>query len=445
MQAITSGEPTEAEASRVSTAAPPEVSAAAAGRGQHRRDRARALGGAQGRRRRQPAGDRRDHRDHDLLHGEDEHLLHRRQLLEPDRPDGRRDGDRGRHRLRAPDRRDRPLRRLRQRHRAAWPWPSSRFPARATTTPVSSRSGSRSASALRSAPRRARSSPFLGVPSFVVTLAGLPDLPGDDHLPARHEGVIGIQDHQINDVANYVLARTPAGSCAIVFTALLAIGSLRDLLQPAACRPADREPAPDRRCASSSTAVWSSRPSPSATTRAACRSSAWSSSFVVVLFSYLAGRTTVRPARLRRRRQRRGRAPRRHQRQADPDPLLRHLRRLAGLGGVILASRLNSVDLTFGGGTLLLDAISAAVIGGVSLFGGRGRVSGALFGGLIIGMIATAPTSSARPTGQVRHDRVDPARRGDARHGRAPAPGRRRPLSFSARPRRRCSRSCGTR
>jgi D-xylose transport system permease protein len=61
---------------------------------------------------------------------------------------------------------------------------------------------------------------------------------------------------------------------------------------------------------------------------------------------------------------------------------------MAGLGGVILASRLNSVDLTFGGGTLLLDAISAAVIGGVSLFGGRGRVSGALFGGLIIGMIS---------------------------------------------------------
>jgi len=60
---------------------------------------------------------------------------------------------------------------------------------------------------------------------------------------------------------------------------------------------------------------------------------------------------------------------------------------MAGLGGVILASRLNSVDLTAGGGTLLLDSISAAVIGGVSLFGGRGRVSGALFGGLIIGMV----------------------------------------------------------
>jgi D-xylose transport system permease protein len=61
---------------------------------------------------------------------------------------------------------------------------------------------------------------------------------------------------------------------------------------------------------------------------------------------------------------------------------------MAAMGGVILASRLNGIDLTAGGGSLLLDSISAAVIGGVSLFGGRGRVSGALFGGLIIGMVA---------------------------------------------------------
>jgi D-xylose transport system permease protein len=61
---------------------------------------------------------------------------------------------------------------------------------------------------------------------------------------------------------------------------------------------------------------------------------------------------------------------------------------MAAMGGVIFASRLNSVDLTAGGGTILLDAISAAVIGGVSLFGGRGRVSGALFGGLIIAIVA---------------------------------------------------------
>jgi D-xylose transport system permease protein len=61
---------------------------------------------------------------------------------------------------------------------------------------------------------------------------------------------------------------------------------------------------------------------------------------------------------------------------------------MAGLGGVILASRLNSVDLNAGGGTLLLDAIAAAVIGGTSLFGGRGRVISALMGALVISTLA---------------------------------------------------------
>ena len=36
---------------------------------------------------------------------------------------------------------------------------------------------------------------------------------------------------------------------------------------------------------------------------------------------------------------------------------------MSGVGGIILAARLNSVDLNVGGGTLLLDAIAAAVIG----------------------------------------------------------------------------------
>jgi len=61
---------------------------------------------------------------------------------------------------------------------------------------------------------------------------------------------------------------------------------------------------------------------------------------------------------------------------------------MAALGGVIFASRLNSVDLNAGGGTILLDAIAAAVIGGTSLFGGRGRVVAALLGALVIATIA---------------------------------------------------------
>jgi D-xylose transport system permease protein len=56
---------------------------------------------------------------------------------------------------------------------------------------------------------------------------------------------------------------------------------------------------------------------------------------------------------------------------------------MAAVGGIVAASFLQSVDLTAGSGTILLDAIAAAVIGGTSLFGGRGFVKAALLGALI--------------------------------------------------------------
>jgi D-xylose transport system permease protein len=61
---------------------------------------------------------------------------------------------------------------------------------------------------------------------------------------------------------------------------------------------------------------------------------------------------------------------------------------MSGLGGIILASRLQSVDLNAGGGTLLIDAIAAAVIGGTSLFGGRGELRNALIGAPLIATIS---------------------------------------------------------
>ena len=57
---------------------------------------------------------------------------------------------------------------------------------------------------------------------------------------------------------------------------------------------------------------------------------------------------------------------------------------MAGLGGIILASRLRSVATNTGGGNLLLNVIAAAVIGGTSLFGGNGRVMSAFLGALVI-------------------------------------------------------------
>lgn len=74
---------------------------------------------------------------------------------------------------------------------------------------------------------------------------------------------------------------------------------------------------------------------------------------------------------------------------------------MAGVGGIVLASRLQSVNLQVGGGTLLLDSISAAVIGGVSLFGGRGEVRGALLGSLVIATVANGLNIGGYSTGAI--------------------------------------------
>lgn len=61
---------------------------------------------------------------------------------------------------------------------------------------------------------------------------------------------------------------------------------------------------------------------------------------------------------------------------------------LAAVAGVLLASRDNSVSPTTGGAQTLLFAVGAAVIGGTSLFGGKGKVMDAVIGGLVIAVIA---------------------------------------------------------
>ena len=60
---------------------------------------------------------------------------------------------------------------------------------------------------------------------------------------------------------------------------------------------------------------------------------------------------------------------------------------MAAVGGIIAASRANSVDPNSGGSNVLLYAVGAAVIGGTSLFGGKGRVLDAVIGGAVIAVI----------------------------------------------------------
>ena len=60
---------------------------------------------------------------------------------------------------------------------------------------------------------------------------------------------------------------------------------------------------------------------------------------------------------------------------------------VAGVAGILLASRDNSISPSTGGASTLLYAVGAAVIGGTSLFGGKGRVVDAILGGLVIAII----------------------------------------------------------
>ncbi|NUT33792.1 MAG: ABC transporter permease [Hamadaea sp.] len=60
---------------------------------------------------------------------------------------------------------------------------------------------------------------------------------------------------------------------------------------------------------------------------------------------------------------------------------------MAAIGGIVAASQARSVDPNTGGSTVLLYAVGAAVIGGTSLFGGRGRVLDAVLGSLVVAVI----------------------------------------------------------
>ncbi len=102
---------------------------------------------------------------------------------------------------------------------------------------------------------------------------------------------------------------------------------------------------------------------------------------------------------------------------------------LAALGGVLAAARLAAANQASGGGDVNLNAIAAAVIGGTSLFGGRGSAFAALLGIIVIQSISSGLTllnldSSFRfmVTGLVLALAValdSIARRSRASHGRA--------------------------
>jgi D-xylose transport system permease protein len=102
---------------------------------------------------------------------------------------------------------------------------------------------------------------------------------------------------------------------------------------------------------------------------------------------------------------------------------------MAAIGGLFLASRITSVSQSSGSGVLLVNAIAAAVIGGTSLFGGRGTTWSAVLGMLVIQSIASGMAITDTPpavqfviTGGVLFAAVvidSLSRRSQEAHGRA--------------------------
>jgi len=227
---------------------------------------------------------------------------------------------------------------------------------------------------------------YVGVPSFVVTLAGMLAAEGLI-IVILTQGVVGIQDKWVNDTANYFFSHSAGWIVAAVVSGLYAIAVLSGAVRRRRSGDTRYLPVALVKVAAASVAMfglvaWSNRDPDRGLPLA----------FVIMLvlyvfWSFVATRTTF------------GRhiyavggnkeAARRAGINVARTKLFVFMigGMMATFGGVILASRLSSVDINAGGGTILFDAIAGAVIGGISLFGGRGRVGGAVLGVFVVYLI----------------------------------------------------------
>jgi D-xylose transport system permease protein len=233
----------------------------------------------------------------------------------------------------------------------------------------------------------------LGLPSFVVTLAGLLGFQGVMLLILGQGGSLPINDHVINDFASGNL--TPAASW-IVMIAIVAIVGYRTWSQESRRRNTGLIAPP-----ASLTAVKIAAMAAAGviivlicnTNRGrlvAIKGVPWVVLIVLgvlTAWTFLLGRTKFgryvyaiggNPEAARR-----------------AGISLARIRTIcfvlssftAGIAGIIYASRLQSVSTAIDGGTLVLYAVAAAVIGGTSLFGGRGKAMHAVLGGIVIAAI----------------------------------------------------------
>jgi D-xylose transport system permease protein len=228
---------------------------------------------------------------------------------------------------------------------------------------------------------------LIGVPSFVVTLAGLLSWQGVVQKGIGQQGVIGIEDTTINNIANYFFSDGWGWILAALASAFFAATTLTGVMS----RRAHGIRTDNLTVVAFKIAVIAALAFGAVHVSNKERGFPFAGVLILVLlvfWTYVARRTTfgrhvyavggnaeaarragINVARIR-------------------ITVFMISGAMAALGGVVAAARLNSVDLNAGGGTLLLDAIAAAVIGGTSLFGGRGEVKSALLGALVIATIA---------------------------------------------------------
>jgi len=228
---------------------------------------------------------------------------------------------------------------------------------------------------------------LIGVPSFVVTLAGLLAWQGVVQKVIGEQGVIVIEDKWINDTTNYFFGDRTGWVLAALASAFYAATALARILgRKRAGVPLGNLVMPLLRILAFTAVAFFVV---AVTNRD--RGFPFAGLLIVLLlvaWTYVATRTTFG-----RHVYAVGGNAEAARRAGISVARIRIIvfsisGAMAALGGVIFASRLNSVDLNAGGGTILLDAIAAAVIGGTSLFGGRGRVVAALLGALVIATIA---------------------------------------------------------
>jgi len=244
---------------------------------------------------------------------------------------------------------------------------------------------------------------LVGVPSFVATLAGLLIWQGVILQVLEVKGVIVIESQWINDTAVYFFTSTAGWIIAAVVTGIYAVGTLGSIVGKRRAGVAIRSPL--LMVAKVVGVAVATFGTVAISNHANVPNGLPLAGVLVVIFliglTFLAKRTPF------------GRhvyavggnaeAARRAGINVARIRIIVFIisGAMAGVGGVILAARLNSVDLNVGGGTLLLDAISAAVIGGTSLFGGRGEVRSALIGALVIATVSNGLNTAGYKTGTI--------------------------------------------